>query len=205
MFCLQCGNELKDGAKFCAKCGCAVPTETAQTVPIEKRCASCGTVLKDGVKFCPKCGCAVSADVSAVSPPPVAMQQQAAVPPPKTSEPQKKKNTKRYIWILLAVMGGLVGAGVQLPKYLLIKKTGTLLDSARAAANRKDYDQAIDCYTQLIRLEPNYAPHYIIRSQFYSLKGNYTQARTDINRALQLAPDDEYAKNQDAFLRALGN
>ena len=84
MFCPKCGNEVKDGAKFCAKCGwavpvTAVPTVVVQTAPVEKRCASCGTALKDGVKFCPKCGGAVSAGGSPVTPPPVSIQQQAAV------------------------------------------------------------------------------------------------------------------------------
>jgi len=63
MFCPKCGNEIKDGAKFCAKCGWAVPAATAQAASVEKRCASCGTVLKDGVKFCPKCGGAVSTEL----------------------------------------------------------------------------------------------------------------------------------------------
>jgi predicted nucleic acid-binding Zn-ribbon protein len=104
MFCAKCGNEVKDGAKFCGKCGCAVPTAMVQTAPIEKRCTSCGTVLKDGVKFCPKCGGAVPADVSAVSPTPTTINRQAAVLPPQISEQKKKIKKLLLIASIVAPM-----------------------------------------------------------------------------------------------------
>jgi len=81
MFCPQCGNDVKDGAKFCSKCGWAVPNAPVQNAqPAEQRCTSCGTVLKEGARFCPNCGGAVSAAAAVSSAP--------AVPPaPVVSEP----------------------------------------------------------------------------------------------------------------------
>jgi Tfp pilus assembly protein PilF len=35
-------------------------------------------------------------------------------------------------------------------------------------------------------------------------KGNYTQARADVNKALQLDPNDNEAKNLDAELKKKG-
>lgn len=58
MFCKKCGNELKDGTKFCPKCGTAV-----DQIPKEeekKLCTGCGAELKPGAKFCPKCGTPVA-------------------------------------------------------------------------------------------------------------------------------------------------
>jgi len=66
MFCANCGNNIKDGLRFCEKCGWAVPVTAS--VPDVKKCASCGTVLNDEMRFCPKCGGAVPA-VSAPVPP----------------------------------------------------------------------------------------------------------------------------------------
>ena len=67
MFCPQCGNNIKEEAKFCSNCGWAIPITTVQAVvmPIGKQCSSCGTALKDEAQFCPNCGQAVvSADIS---------------------------------------------------------------------------------------------------------------------------------------------
>jgi len=86
-FCLQCGNEIKEGAKFCAKCGVEVPA-TVQATPVEKKCASCGTVLKDGVKFCPKCGNKVDGAIPAVQ-----SGNQYAMPPAQGIPQNNASNT----------------------------------------------------------------------------------------------------------------
>ena len=57
--CLKCGNELKEGQKFCMKCGTPVSTNPKQ--PAAKQmtaavCSKCGNPLKPGQKFCMKCG-----------------------------------------------------------------------------------------------------------------------------------------------------
>lgn len=55
-FCKHCGNELKEGTKFCAKCG--TPTgaaESAPPVPAAWVCPACGHENAKG-KFCAKCG-----------------------------------------------------------------------------------------------------------------------------------------------------
>ena len=63
--CLKCGNELKDGQKFCMKCGTPVSANPQQ--PASKQasapavCAKCGNPLKPGQKFCMKCGTPVAA------------------------------------------------------------------------------------------------------------------------------------------------
>lgn len=50
-FCNQCGTALKEGAKFCPKCGAVLTSPAAA-----KFCAKCGTAFKAGEKFCKKCG-----------------------------------------------------------------------------------------------------------------------------------------------------
>lgn len=55
-FCKHCGSELKEGKKFCAKCG--TPTgaaESAPPVPAAWVCPACGHENAKG-KFCAKCG-----------------------------------------------------------------------------------------------------------------------------------------------------
>jgi uncharacterized Zn finger protein (UPF0148 family) len=71
MFCKNCGAPLKEGAKFCPKCGVAAVTaldipqpelavpvtvEPVEKQSIELKCADCGTPLKNGATFCPNCG-----------------------------------------------------------------------------------------------------------------------------------------------------
>ena len=61
--CLKCGSELKEGQKFCMKCGTPVSTNPKQ--PAAKQmtaavCSKCGNPLKPGQKFCMKCGTPVA-------------------------------------------------------------------------------------------------------------------------------------------------
>ncbi len=62
--CSKCGNELKDGQKFCMKCGTPVSanlqTAAAKQVDTPAVCAKCGNPLLPGKKFCMKCGTPVS-------------------------------------------------------------------------------------------------------------------------------------------------
>lgn len=55
--CPNCGNELKDTAKFCGKCGTKIEQAPPQSAA-ENQCVECGAPLKPGAKFCPKCGAA---------------------------------------------------------------------------------------------------------------------------------------------------
>lgn len=49
MNCPKCNSEVRDGAKFCTKCG--------QKMEVAQDCPQCGASLKPGAKFCTKCGC----------------------------------------------------------------------------------------------------------------------------------------------------
>lgn len=61
--CLKCGSELKEGQKFCMKCGTPVSTNPQQPAakPMTAAvCSKCGNPLKPGQKFCMKCGTPVA-------------------------------------------------------------------------------------------------------------------------------------------------
>ena len=49
MKCPKCNSELREGAKFCTKCG--------QKIEVAPVCPQCNAPLKPGAKFCTKCGC----------------------------------------------------------------------------------------------------------------------------------------------------
>lgn len=49
MKCPKCNSELRNGAKFCTKCG--------QKIEVSPVCPQCSAPLKPGAKFCTKCGC----------------------------------------------------------------------------------------------------------------------------------------------------
>ena len=61
-FCINCGQELPEGAKFCANCGKAVTVEnnaskrkTVYEGSLHK-CPNCGEILNSFVTNCPTCG-----------------------------------------------------------------------------------------------------------------------------------------------------
>lgn len=63
-FCINCGQELDDSAKFCANCGKAVGTSQNETVEQRKivyegeihKCPNCGEMLSSLAVICPSCG-----------------------------------------------------------------------------------------------------------------------------------------------------
>jgi len=65
--CPKCGNEVKEGQKFCMKCGTPIPLAPQQSVTAKSQpnasatCAKCGSPLKPGQKFCMICGTPVGA------------------------------------------------------------------------------------------------------------------------------------------------
>ncbi len=75
-FCVNCGKELVDGARFCAFCGTKVGTVSPQTPPIPQiqpntqrqqeyvgkvfKCPNCGEVISQSTARCPSCGYEIS-------------------------------------------------------------------------------------------------------------------------------------------------
>lgn len=59
MTCAKCGNENREGAKFCKKCGSAVPvagTTTTTTGSGLEACSACNARNTAGSRFCATCG-----------------------------------------------------------------------------------------------------------------------------------------------------
>ncbi len=92
-FCINCGQELVGGAKFCANCGVAVNSnnlssqrKTVYEGSIHK-CPNCGEVLNSFVTNCPICGHEIrdTQGVSSVKQLAMKLEQLEAKRPPKKS------------------------------------------------------------------------------------------------------------------------
>jgi tetratricopeptide (TPR) repeat protein len=68
--------------------------------------------------------------------------------------------------------------------------------------NKEEYDRAIADYTQALKLDPKYALAYSNRGFAYEQKGQKTLAIQDYEKALAIAPSNEWV--QDAFKRLRG-
>lgn len=55
-FCMRCGANLGEGAKFCPGCGYPVVVKQTPKKTRHKFCMKCGAPLREGAKFCMKCG-----------------------------------------------------------------------------------------------------------------------------------------------------
>lgn len=63
-YCISCGVEIADGAKFCHKCGSPVASGNVKNENVRQqefvgkiyKCPNCGEVLKSFVSNCPSCG-----------------------------------------------------------------------------------------------------------------------------------------------------
>lgn len=63
MKCLACGATLRDGSKFCPKCGATVPLAEVAS------CIACAKPIKAGARFCVYCGASQTTKPKAVSVP----------------------------------------------------------------------------------------------------------------------------------------
>ena len=72
---------------------------------------------------------------------------------------------------------------------------GTFLDRGLLFLNRKDWDLAIEDFTEAIRLDPNNAMVYICRGVAYGDKGDYDRAIADHSQAIRLDPNYASAYN----------
>lgn len=63
-FCVNCGEKVIDGAKFCQKCGTPIPKDGERNENARQqefsgkiyKCPNCGEVLKSFISNCPSCG-----------------------------------------------------------------------------------------------------------------------------------------------------
>jgi tetratricopeptide (TPR) repeat protein len=62
--------------------------------------------------------------------------------------------------------------------------------------DKQQYDQAIDAFTQAIRLDPKYADAYKDRGGTYYRKGEHDRAIQDYSQALKLSPNDAEVYNK---------
>jgi len=74
-------------------------------------------------------------------------------------------------------------------------------NSGKAALDRRNWDKALADFTEIIRRFPNYAEAYSYRAQAYFSKRKYKEAREDVDKALQLNPNNQAAKDLDAELK----
>ena len=140
MKCAKCGAELTDGAKFCGKCGTAVP----QTLT----CPACGKEVAIGSEFCPHCGQNLHAEA--------------------TPESGTQKNSRKRLMIiagavLLAVIIAVVliivlGGGSKEPELM---ESGTCVSEDRAVTIRYETyrDPASGSYYSMVYESPSVDPY----------------------------------------------
>ena len=75
------------------------------------------------------------------------------------------------------------------------------MEKAEKAIKNKDYDAALAFYSEVIRLEPNYAPAYFTTAQLLRVKEVYDLALANYEKALAISPDFSLALNE--YIRTL--
>jgi tetratricopeptide (TPR) repeat protein len=74
----------------------------------------------------------------------------------------------------------------------------TFQQGLKALAGR-DYDLAIACFSEEIRLHPNEAASYANRGNAYAAKGEFDKAIADFTRAIRLNPQDAHVYNNRGY------
>ncbi len=124
MVCPNCKNEIKEGSKFCPRCGTLIPKQ--------RRCSKCETPLDPSARFCPGCGAPnlyydstldktaaatsrVAEHEPVVAPPqptPVAPPVAQPIMPPMQPPYPPQKNGSLKIWVWVSVIVAVITVGL---------------------------------------------------------------------------------------------
>lgn len=147
MKCSECGEGLRDGDKFCIRCGAGVETAAAarEAASEPEACSRCGAALIPGDRFCKECGASVGAGIAekktsrlsapidtkyeAVEPSPVAAAPEVvAGPAARTSPRSTPKQSNRTFYQLLGLALVLIACGYLAYDYFVTPRhQGTFL------------------------------------------------------------------------------
>ncbi|MDR0684122.1 MAG: tetratricopeptide repeat protein [Spirochaetaceae bacterium] len=98
--------------------------------------------------------------------------------------------------VVIAGVNGMTGREISETGYMRIAPGDIgrqLLERGDAYADKKDYDRAIEEYTQAILLDPDNAYAYHSRGDAYYWEDDYDRAIADYDQAIRLDPDNAYA------------
>ena len=87
--------------------------------------------------------------------------------------------------------------------YAPLTKIGVLLTRGSIYRQLKEYDKAIDDYTEIFKLNPNHVQAYNNRGNVYALKGLQEEAINDYDEAIKLDPKYPEAYNNRANQKAM--
>ena len=187
MFCVKCGNELKDGAKFCPKCGTPVVNATGkddektEIISVED-----STVIP-------------SINVDQLADPPVFITENTEIlnDAVMTQKPQKGKTGIKLFTIiaLLLIVLGLVGALAYLFFFSDKEKNNALdfegqLRRAEEMMEAEDYDGAIGYYKAALEVNPDSVEVYEGLAKAYMQQDRYDQVIKILETGYEITEDD---------------
>ena len=137
-FCINCGQELAEGARFCSSCGKAVDSNSTyqrKTVydGVIHKCPNCGEVLSSFLAICPACGFEFNSKkvnsslkefIEKIN---ECDRKIANNPPPAKTGWSSWSKTKRIFWVILNVLY----FGLPLIIYLYVKVFSIILPLVR--------------------------------------------------------------------------
>lgn len=114
--CGGCGEGLRPGVRFCARCGSHAQVETSTEAavgdsPTPRRCGACGTALRGGVAFCPRCGHPSTTAVAGAFKAPEVVETWAPPAAPATTSGGRRVRVLPLVAALVAVAGAVGGSG----------------------------------------------------------------------------------------------
>ena len=194
-YCRNCGEKIKQGAKFCTNCGYQFVTEPQQAAPKMMYCQNCGRELAASVKFCKYCG----KPVDSVSEPQKEYSREVRQKP----APAGKKRLG-VIFILAAMI------------LIFFYMVGTLSGPVSSGQNKGDQTALINRVEvtlpnptgpeALVSLQTNVAMQYYIEARMYLEKlSTYNVNEADPEALRRLVDDTVTAfENADKSSESLG-
>src|SRR6185437_2265581 len=85
---------------------------------------------------------------------------------------------------------GIVAIALVLPSFA---RGEDFYQQGQQALEKKEYDQAIACFTKAIQTNPRHAASHRGRGDAFLQKDQYDKALADLNEAIKLDPKDDIA------------
>jgi len=188
-FCEQCGNKLKEGIKFCGKCGAPVPADQPEDAQMEDTQTAAPGNEKPPAILAFEEGLACKAEEKFDEA--IAHFTEAVRLCPDEQQ-IFKSNAFFERGFAYSMKDDNDRAIADFTQALRInpENTEALYFRGMSYHDKDQYDLAITDYTQAIRRDPNDAAVYRSRGMAYSFNGNPDAAIADFTKALQLTPND---------------
>ena len=158
------------------------------------KCQNCGMENEEGAKFCGGCGSRLESGAIHKEPSGAKADKSKNSSVPQKAAREKRKKSKRWIWILCAVILLLICAAIGVfigYRQVKEKQYQSSVEEGNRYLEELDYENAEASYLEAISIEPKKKEPYVKLTDIYLVTGEKEKAVEIIAKAKESLPKEE--------------